>query len=145
MRRYDVWLTGGALAALASLHVAWGAGASFPARDRDQLAMAVAGIDVVPPRRECWAVGGLLATAACLVLDVGSWPAAARRTGVIVAAGVLGLRGLAGLTGRTSVLVPWEPAPRFVELDRRSYGPLCMALAAGTASSLRTRVPEPAA
>ena len=32
-------------------------------------------------------------------------------------------RGVIGLTGRTSWLVPWTPGPEFVDLDRRIYGP----------------------
>lgn len=131
-------VTGGALAGPAGLHVAWGAGSSFPAPDRAQLADVVAGTDAVPPARECFVVGALLATAAVMVVDVGPWPSSVRRLAVTVAAGVLATRGLTGLTGRTSMLVPWEPSRRFVALDRRYYGPLCLALAAGSAGSLRS-------
>jgi hypothetical protein len=51
-----------------------------------------------------------------------------------IAAGFL-VRGVAGVTGNTRLLVGWTPAPRFVRLDRRYYGPLCLAIAATAARS----------
>ena len=138
MMRPGRMVTGGVLAALAGLHVAWGAGSSFPASDRTELADVVAGADEVPLARECFVVGALLATAALLVVDAGPWSRSIRRVGVIGASGVLAARGVAGVSGRTSMLVPWEPSQRFVALDRRYYGPLCLALAARSAASLRS-------
>lgn len=126
-----------ALTALAGLHLAWGAGASFPARDRKELADLIVGTHSVPPPRQCYAVVGLLGAASTLVIDVGPWPRSVRRAGVATVAAVLGLRGMTGLLGRTSALVPWEPSSDFVVRDRRFYGPLCPALAAGAVSSLR--------
>lgn len=124
------------LVGLAALHAAWGAGASFPAPDREELADLIAGTEAVPPARQCLAVAGLLATAASLVASIGPWPPAVRRAGVVGVVGVLGARGIAGLTGRTDLLVPWTPSARFVGLDRRYYGPLCLALAVGASTSL---------
>ena len=130
-------ITSAGLAVLAGLHVAWGSGSAFPASDREALADLVAGTEQVPGRSECYAVGGLLAVASSLVVDAAPLPTPLRRAGVVVAATVLAVRGVAGVSGRTSMLVPWEPSAGFVARDRRFYGPLCLALAAGTASSRR--------
>lgn len=81
----------------------------------------------MPPAAACFAVGAGLATAAALVAGVGGQrrPVRLARTGVAV--GLL-LRGLTGVTGRTELLVPWTPSLRFQDIDRRAYGPLCLAL-----------------
>ncbi len=128
--------TAAGLAILAGLHAAWGAGSSFPLRDRASLADTIAGTDDVPGPAECAAVAGLIATAAVLVADLAPIPESVRRVGVLGVAFTLGLRGGTGLTGRTGLLVPWTPAARFVRLDRRYYGPLCLTLALGALASL---------
>ncbi len=125
--------TATALAGLAALHTAWGLGSSFPFRDRATLADTVAGTRTAPQPRECFAVAGLLLTAAALVSDVAAVPVTARRVGALGVATVLGGRGLLGIAGLTGTVVPWTPSDRFTRLDRRFYGPLCLALAAGAA------------
>ncbi len=126
------------LAGLAALHVGWGAGASFPFADREVLADTVAGSNVAPGPRECFAVAGLLLSAAGLVADVLPVGAKLRGIGVLGVAAVLGGRGAVGVAGRTGSIVPWTPSERFNDLDRRYYGPLCLALAGGALSSLRS-------
>ena len=132
-------LTATVLAAIGVLHVAWGRGSAFPYPDRDDLADALVGQDHMPGPSPSFAVAGALFTAAALVADVPVGSARLRRLGVAGVAGVLGLRGALGLAGRTSVLVPRSTGERFRRLDRRYFSPLCLALAAGAASTLLPR------
>jgi hypothetical protein len=129
--------TAATLAVLAGLHTAWGLGSSVPFRDRGVLADTVAGTPDVPVPTACFAVAGLLTSAAALVADAVPVPTTLRRVGVVGVAAVLGVRGVCGLTGRTELLVGWKPSDEFVRLDRTRYGPLCMVLAAGALTSLR--------
>lgn len=123
------------LAGLAGLHALWGTGSAWPASDRRRLAAVIAGTDDVPPAAACFAVAGALSVAAALVAGVGG--GSLGRTGRAGVATVLLGRGLAGVTGQTRRLVPWSPSPRFVRLDRRAYGPLCLVLGAASARSAR--------
>lgn len=119
--------TAGTLAAIGGLHVAWGFGSTFPFDDHTTLADTVAGTQAVPSRRSCFAIAGLLAAAAVIV----SGRSPLRRIGSAGVGLVLAVRGVSGVTGQTSRLVGWETSPTFVEIDRRRYGPLCLALSAG--------------
>jgi hypothetical protein len=117
------------LAGLAGLHLAWGRGSSWPMRTRRTLSAAVAGTDRIPSPGACFAMTGVLGTAAAIAGGVGGRRPLARLARAGVAAGFLG-RGLTGVTGRTGLLVPWTPSAHFVELDRRFFGPLCLGIAA---------------
>ena len=128
----------GTLAVLSAMHGAWAAGSSFPAKDRRQLAQMVAGTDGAPSAAACLGVSGALGLAAALVADVAGLPRCFRISGVTVVAATMALRGITGISGQTHRLVPWTPGERFVELDRKYYGPLCLALAAGSLRSLRS-------
>jgi hypothetical protein len=132
-------LTAAILAALAALHVAWGWGSSFPFRNRDDLADAVVGSSTVPGPAACWAVAGALTTGAILVADVGPQPPRVRRPLLLGVSSALGLRGLLGWAGKTETIAPGSNSERFVQLDRRIYSPLCIALALG---SLAARQPS---
>ncbi len=132
--RTSRYLTAATLAAIGGLHVARGRGATVPFDTRDELADAVVGRRSVPPPAACNAVAGALFAAAALVADVPIAPRDARRLGRYVVAGVLGTRGLVGIAGRTDLLSPGSMSPRFRQLDRRAYAPLCLALAAGAIS-----------
>ena len=123
--------TAAVLAGIAALHVGWGTGSSFPFSDQGVLADSVAGSQATPGPRDCFAVAGLLACAAGVVADVVPIGTTTRRTGLLGIALVLGGRGALGVAGRTGAIVPWTPSTRFVDLDRRYYGPLCLLLAAG--------------
>ena len=129
--------TSSTLASIAALHVGWGCGASFPFRDRKQLADSVAGSSATPGRRDCLAVAGLLACAAGLVADVLPLGPTARRAGVLGVALVLAGRGAVGVAGRTGSIVPWTPSTHFNDLDKRYYGPLCLLLSSGALLSVR--------
>jgi hypothetical protein len=96
-------MTGGVLAALSALHVAWGFGSSVPFRSRGELADAVVGTATVPPPLSCFAVAGALAAGAALASGVAPVPPAWRRPLLRVMAGVLGLRGGLGLFGKTDL------------------------------------------
>ena len=122
--------SGAALLGCASaLHFAWGQGSSWPARDRKSLTDAVAGTSQLPTPAACRTVGAALAVSAALAGGFGADRSAARlaRAGV---AGVLILRGLTGVAGRTAMIAAWTPSERFTELDRRCYGPLCLVMGA---------------
>jgi hypothetical protein len=134
--RLSTVATAATLAAIGGLHVAWGLGSSFPFRDHTTLADTVAGTQAVPKRAECFAVAGLLTAAATLVAGERMVPARLRRTGALGVGLVLGVRGMAGVTGNTHRLVGWDTSPTFVEHDRRYYGPLCLLLATGTLRSV---------
>ena len=130
-------LTAVTLAGLAALHVAWGAGSSVPFDDRDDLADAVVGTTAVPSQAACFMVAGALSTAAALVLGLPAGRPALRRAGLLGVTTVLGGRGLLGVVARTDLVSPGSTSPRFRQLDRRLYAPLCLALAGGTWSAAR--------
>ena len=127
------------LLGLASLHVAWAAGSSWPAKDRDALADLMAGRagGLVPAPAACLTVAMLLGCASGLVAGRPQCLPALRRAGAAGVAIVLGVRGACGLAGRTDLVSPGSTSPGFRRLDRRYYAPLCLCLAAGAASSAR--------
>jgi len=137
--RIDRLVTAGVLAGISGLHVAWGLGSSFPSSDRESLADTTAGSTEMPPAPACFAVAGLLAGAASLVMDALPVNERLRRAGVAGVGLVLGARGVLGVAGHTGTAMPWDTSERFTKLDRRYYGPLCLALSAGALSSLRPR------
>ena len=116
------------------MHAVWGVGSAWPAADRRQLADAVAGTEEMPSAGACFAVTGALLAAAALVAGAGNHNRLLRlgRRGV---SAVLLLRGVIGVTGSTGVLVSWAPSAHFQALDRRYYGPLCLALGSAVALS----------
>jgi hypothetical protein len=128
-------LTAGTLFGVAALHAAWGAGKSFPFRDRQQLADAVVGTAAVPPAPACYAVAGALTAAAALVQGFPAGHPTLRRVGLLGVAVALGGRGVLGLTGRTDLVSPASNSARFRRLDRNLYSPLCLALARGAWSA----------
>jgi len=136
--RITTGATAAALSGLAGLHIAWGLGSPFPSANRTELADTVAGTKVVPSAPQCFAVAGALVGAAALVTDALPLARRQRTIGASGAALVLGMRGVLGVAGQTSRIVPWTPSDRFTKLDRRYYGPLCLALSAGVWSSLRS-------
>ena len=90
--RITARLTGGVLAALAVLHLAWGLGSAFPFRSRRELADAVVGSSRVPPPTACFAVAGALATGTALVVKVIPLPPPVRRESLFGMAAVFGVR-----------------------------------------------------
>jgi hypothetical protein len=128
-----------ALLGIAALHVSWASGSSWPAKDREELADAMAGRagGSAPSPTACLVVATLLATASALVAGRPQRLRRLRRTGTIGVSVVLGVRGACGMAGRTDLVSPGSTSPRFRRLDRRYYSPLCLALAAAAASSAR--------
>jgi hypothetical protein len=140
-------LTGGVLAALAVLHLAWGLGSAFPFRSRRELADAVVGSSRVPPPAACFAVAGALATGAGLVANVIPLPPPVRRSSLLGMAAVFGVRSALGFSGQTAFVSPGSVSMRFVRLDRRIYAPICLGLSIGTivswGSTLRSDLDTP--
>jgi hypothetical protein len=135
MRPVAAVAASGGLLAAAALHTVWGAGRSWPFRDRAALADAVVGTAEVPSAAACFAVSGALTAAGALVAG---WPAGhpgLRRAGVGAVAAVLAGRGALGLAGQTRLVSPGSVSDRFTGLDRRVYSPICLTLAALTALS----------
>ena len=150
-------LTGGALVAAAGLHVAWAAGSTWPAGDRDALADLVVGSRPMPGPLPCAAVAAALLTAGHLVatsagtvrprprrVPRGWWP-----LGAAAVAAVLGARGAGGLAAAVPGLAErarargWGVTEQFRRRDRVLYSPLCLALAVGAADAARGRRAEP--
>jgi hypothetical protein len=125
------------LAGIGGLHLVWATGSPFPFRSRDRLADSVVGRREVPSSGACVAVAGALFAAAALVGGTPRLPANVRRVGVVGVSATLGGRGVLGLLGRTDVVSPGSSSAAFRRLDRRYLAPLCLALAAGSATALR--------
>jgi len=129
------------LVGIAGLHGLWAGGSAWPAPDRDTLANVVAGRDggAVPSAAACVSVAALLAIAAAFVAGQPRRLPQLQRTGAAGVAVALAMRGSCGLAGRTDLISPGSTSPRFRQLDRRYYSPLCLSLAAAAASSTRSR------
>lgn len=123
------------LIAISALHLAWAAGATWPAEDETALALRVAGfrgVRSMPPRGASVAVAMALAIAAHIVFAAaGLMPGIAAdalyRPALMALALVFTGRGLAPYTPQWRALTPEQP---FARLDRRYYGPLCLLIAA---------------
>jgi len=119
-----------ALLGLAGLHVAWGLGSTWPLADHAAFADAVVGRREVPSSVASFAVASALGTASALAAGRPRRATTLRRLGVGGVVATLALRGALGVAGRTDLVSPGSASPRFRALDRRLYGPLCLALAA---------------
>lgn len=124
------------LLAIATLHLAWAAGSTFPAANERELVRMVVGFkgqEHMPPRPASALVAVVLAIAAYVALALASlctWPLWAwslEAAGVILAFVFLA-RGVAAYLPAWRVRVPQQP---FATLDRRYYGPLCLVIGAG--------------
>ena len=114
--------------AIATLHILWGIGFWFPIADEAELVRAVVGFSgakEMPGAVPCALVGvGLFMAVACLW-----WPPGAFRfLALAVVGAVFVARGVATFTPFWRKLTPTEP---FATLDRKYYGPLCLALGTG--------------
>ena len=116
------------LLALAILHVLWGIGFWFPIEDEAQLVRTVAGFsgaEEMPGAVPC----ALVAVALFMAVTCLWWPPGPFRFLTLVVIGALFLaRGLAAFTPFWRRMAPAEP---FATLDRKYYGPLCVALGLG--------------
>jgi len=130
-RRLAALTASSGLLAIAGLHAAWAAGSAWPCKDRETLSDLVAGRPdrQMPPAAASLTVSALLTTAAALVVGYPRRLPRLRRLGAACVVAVLTVRGSTGIFGYTNVLVSWKPGERFRDMDRRYYGPLCLALA----------------
>jgi hypothetical protein len=119
------------LAAIAGVHLVWASGSSWPLEHREALADAVIGRPGgrVPSPAACLTVAGLLGIAASLVDGRPRREPQVSRIGATCVVTTLAIRAGLGLAGRTDLLSPDANSPRFRELDRRFYSPLCLILA----------------
>lgn len=120
------------LLAVAAIHAAWGLGSTFPARDAAHLSAAVISTGRLPGRAACFAVSGLLASAAGAVTlrvrpSASRVPFALTDITVKAAAVALSIRAVAGWL--RSGILRRTPMP-YRRLDVAGYSPLCQALAA---------------
>ena len=127
------------LGGLGVLHVAWGRGSTFPFASRDELTDAVMGSSHPPSPAACYLVAALLTVGASSVASCALGASGLVRWAAGGVVTVLGGRGALGLAGRTDIVAPASTSDRFRRLDRRAFSPLCLALAAGAARSLRRR------
>ena len=118
------------LAALAALHLAWAIGWWVPIRDETALVRTVVGtrgVTRMPGPVPCALVAVALAFLALLPFTPG-FPG--QRLLLAAAALVFLGRGVLAYAPFWRRLLPEQP---FSQLDRRIYGPLCLALGAGLA------------
>lgn len=127
------------LAAVAALHVYWGVGGLWPAKNTPALAALVLGpgARAMPGLLASTGVAaGLLATAALLLAAHGVFPlpvpADLQALATWGAIGVLGLRGLGGFF--QAALQPALRGSTYARANARVYSPLCTALAAAGAA-----------
>ena len=113
---------------IATLHILWGIGFWFPIEDEGALVRAVVGFsdaEEMPGAVPCALVGVALNMAVVCLW----WPPGAFRFLMLALVGtVFALRGAIAFTPFWRKLTPVEP---FATLDRKYYGPLCLALGLG--------------
>ena len=121
------------LLVIAALHLLWAIGYWLPIRDEARLARAVVGTRgsaTMPGAVPCaLVVVALLFAVSCLW-----WPPGTIRSLALGAMGAVFLaRGAVTYTTFWRRLTPVEP---FATLDKRYYGPLCLAIGLGFATQL---------
>jgi hypothetical protein len=129
--------TSAVLAGIGALHVAWGLGNTWPYADQAALTENVVGAEVAPSPAACFVVAGLLGTAALFIAGFPTRDSGIGTLGRATVATVLGTRGILGLAGRTDLISPGSDSATFRRNDRTKFAPLCLALAAGAAHSVR--------
>ncbi|WP_449276844.1 DUF3995 domain-containing protein [Leucobacter sp. GX24907] len=116
------------LTSVGVLHAMWGAGSSWPAKNRKQLGKAVVGsAKAMPSAEAAWVVSGAAFSGAAVVaggLGEGRVAVGLRR----VIGLLLLVRGAAGGEAALRTLGLPEGGKRFNELDRRFYRPFCSTL-----------------
>lgn len=139
-------LGGFGVIAIGALHAAWGAGISWPARNREQLARNVVGSARMPNALACASVAAPLVGAGAYALaEAGehnpqqqeptqneeSFTPALNKVGFLLPLGVgaaLLARGLTGGKLACKALRLPAPSAEFVDLDRRIYRPVSLVL-----------------
>ncbi len=139
-------LGGVGLIGLGVLHLAWGAGASWPMRSREELAARVVGTTEFPGTAACAVVAAPLLTAGVYAVagtlpdsqyddatSADELPVDRSRLGLdtlapLIAGSALVARGIIG--GKVACILVGLPEPntQFLDMDRRVYQPLCLAI-----------------
>ncbi len=133
--------TSGVLLGVAGIHAAWAAGWTWPAASSKELAELVVGeSDEFPGTAATLAVAAASTGAALLIgeracVDKPRRLESLSRIGTTTAAGVLLLRGVAGLIPRAVE----DKTPEFQRWNKLLYSPLCIALGLGAAVVSRSR------
>ncbi len=128
-----VWITALILVVIAAVHLLWAVGYWFPIRDERALARAVVGAPGIERMPGAVATSFVVLALMIIVLALfwaPGWPRTIVLTG---AALVMFARGIASYVPVFQRMSPEEP---FATLDRRYYGPLCLALGVGVALSI---------
>lgn len=119
------------LLAIAALHLAWGLGLPWPGADETQRVATVIGLRG-HTRMPGFLPSLAVAVALCVVVVLIGWntltASPLTRVGLLTAAGVFLLRGIAPWLQVWRRLTPQQP---FARLDCRVYGPLCLVLGVG--------------
>lgn len=128
------------MTSLGAVHFAWARGSAWPFADRARLAAAVDGVGEpqFPGRAMTYGVSGALFAAGALVAAAARGPESPRslaRPPATAVAAVFAARGLVGLVHPR--LLPAGELPPFARLNTLIYSPLCLAIAAAIAHSLR--------
>ncbi len=127
------------LLAIAALHLAWGFGVRFPARNERELVALVicaTGTTTMPGAAQCAAAAAAIFGAGLVVLALAGLIRVPVPAGIISAAGLIAMfvfagRGIAGYVPAWRGRFSQEP---FATLDQRFYAPLCFLLAAAFAA-----------
>jgi len=130
------WLVFIVLTIVAALHLYWGFGGLWPARDQLSLARTVVGskgICAMPSRGLTVVIAALIFTAGALApmqlsIIPALLPAGLLRLGMLVLTIIFLARGGLSFTAFFRNRQAEEP---FLTLDRRYYGPLCLVIGAG--------------
>jgi hypothetical protein len=130
---------GGLLSCLAALHVYWGLGGLWPARDQLSLARTIAGfrgIKQMPSSAACFGVAIVLGTMAVGVLLLSGRLNSDLPQGLLDAGGFVLAAGFL-FRGAMAYVPAWRrltPEQPFARLDTLIYGPLCLGIGAMAAA-----------
>ncbi|MBL4811265.1 MAG: DUF3995 domain-containing protein [Rhodobacteraceae bacterium] len=119
-----------ALLAVAALHIVWGLGIWWPVRDEATLVASAVGFNGatrMPGPVPCFFVAAFLVLGAVWPWLPAGW---LRVLGLGVAATTLLIRGFLPWRSSWRALTPQQP---FARLDKKLYGPACLALGTGFA------------
>lgn len=133
------------LAAIGALHVAWGFGLRWPARNERDLVGLVVGktnLKKMPPPMQCFVAGTAIFVAGCIALFAANvvrlpLPESFVTFIAIVALSVFLGRGVAGFLPAWRKRFSQQP---FADFDRLFYSPLCLAIATAFGFLVLSRV-----
>jgi hypothetical protein len=128
------FIGGAGVLSIGAIHLAWGAGVSWPAQSREQLSDIVTGSTDFPSAGACAVVAAPLLAAGAMALTniAGAHPktkaaALARLVESCAATGLLARAVVGGKAAATAVGLP-APSTTFLDWDQNVYRPLCAVL-----------------